>query len=207
MTRDNVKVSYDSLAAEYAARIFGELDGKPIDRALLTELAHRSEGPVCDLGCGPGHVTRFLSEQGAKALGVDLSARMVEEARRLNPGLPFAIADMLALPFTGGALGAVVAMYSMIHFEEGPIALAAAEIVRVLAPKGFLLAAFHRGYETRQISEMWSVKVDLDFHFFEPSEIVSVFSEAGLNVERVVERGPYTGVEVDTQRFYIFAVA
>jgi hypothetical protein len=40
----SVRASYDRLAAEYSTRLFHELDGKPIDRALLDEIAARPAG-------------------------------------------------------------------------------------------------------------------------------------------------------------------
>src|SRR5438034_5027380 len=58
--------SYDRIAEEYANRISGELDHKPLDRMLLDEFAARFKGAgrVCDLGCGPGHVARYLHDRG-----------------------------------------------------------------------------------------------------------------------------------------------
>ena len=35
---DPVRKSYDRVADEYARRLFKELDGKPLDRELLTRL-------------------------------------------------------------------------------------------------------------------------------------------------------------------------
>jgi trans-aconitate methyltransferase len=59
-----IRGNYDRLAEEYARRLFGELQHKPLDRELLTRFAHRVGNGrlVCDLGCGPGHVTRFLND-------------------------------------------------------------------------------------------------------------------------------------------------
>jgi hypothetical protein len=54
----DLRRDYDAVAGEYARRIAGELEGKPLDRALLDAFAEqvRPHGPVADLGCGPGHV-------------------------------------------------------------------------------------------------------------------------------------------------------
>ena len=42
---------------------------------------------VLDLGCGYGWHCRFAAEQGAtQVLGIDLSQKMLDEARRRNPG-------------------------------------------------------------------------------------------------------------------------
>jgi 2-polyprenyl-3-methyl-5-hydroxy-6-metoxy-1,4-benzoquinol methylase len=46
-------------------------------------------GTVCDIGCGPGRVARYLHDIGANVFGVDISPRMLDEARRLNPGIRF----------------------------------------------------------------------------------------------------------------------
>ncbi|HEX4073202.1 MAG TPA: hypothetical protein VHX68_18620, partial [Planctomycetaceae bacterium] len=62
--------SYDRVADEYVRRIFDELRHKPLDRQLLDRFASGVRGagptprPACDMGCGPGHVARYLSEQG-----------------------------------------------------------------------------------------------------------------------------------------------
>ena len=79
--------SYDEIAATYTERMFTELAGKPLDRHLLNRFAEdvRDHGLVADLGCGPGHMARYLHEQGVRMLGIDLAPRMIEGARKLSP--------------------------------------------------------------------------------------------------------------------------
>src|SRR5262245_58801162 len=95
----DLQTSYDRVAEEYARRIAGELAHKPLDRALLERFAEqiRELGPACDIGCGPGHVARYVHDCGVETWGIDLSPGMVEIARRLNPGMTFRQANMLAL--------------------------------------------------------------------------------------------------------------
>src|SRR5258708_4761365 len=87
----NIQVTYDRVADEYVRRIYGELKHKLLDRQLLSQFAARVHGlgAICDLGCGPGHVTRYLHECEAQVIGIDLSAEMIERARRLSPGIEF----------------------------------------------------------------------------------------------------------------------
>ena len=72
---DSLRASYDSVAAAYVEHIYDELAQKPLDRHLLNRFAEevRNGGIEGDLGCGPGHVARYLHEQGCRILGVDLS--------------------------------------------------------------------------------------------------------------------------------------
>ena len=92
----NTQSSYDRVADEYARRIYDELAGKPFDRLFLDWLIEKvnGRGVICEIGCGPGQIARSLSDPGAAACGVDLSAGMIAQARTLNPGLTFTQADM-----------------------------------------------------------------------------------------------------------------
>jgi SAM-dependent methyltransferase len=116
----NTQTSYDQVAAEYAEKFKDEMDDKPFDRDCLDRLAREvgSRGPICDLGCGPGQIARYLQRQGVDALGVDLSPRMVAEAQRLNPEVPFHQGDMLRLPDADGSWGGIAAFYCIIHIPR-----------------------------------------------------------------------------------------
>ncbi len=52
---------------------------------------------VYDLGCGPGNITRLLSERwpAARIVGVDSSREMLDRARTQAPGVEFLQADIL----------------------------------------------------------------------------------------------------------------
>ncbi|MCB8961561.1 MAG: methyltransferase domain-containing protein [Ardenticatenales bacterium] len=60
---------------------------KPFDRLMLDWLAARvaDTGTICDMGCGPGQIARYLHDQGAAVGGIDFSGAMVQEAQRLHP--------------------------------------------------------------------------------------------------------------------------
>lgn len=144
--------SYDEIAATYTESIFTELAGKPLDRHLLNRFAEdvRGHGLVADLGCGPGHVARYLHEHGVRMLGIDLSPRMIDGARKLSPEIEFRVGDMLALELADGALAGIVAFYSLIHIGEGEMGRTLRELRRVLAPGGSWIAS--SGSRTRRSS-------------------------------------------------------
>jgi SAM-dependent methyltransferase len=205
--RSDYQASYDAVAEEYARRIADELQHKPLDRALLDRFAAatRYRGPVCDMGCGPGHVARYLKEKGVNVAGYDLSPKMVEAARRLNPGISFHQADMTALDHADGAWVALVAFYSLIHIPRPEITGTLREFRRVLQPGGLLLLAFHIGDETLHLDDWWEQKVNVDFFFFQPQEIARELEAGGFEIEEIIEREPYPEVEHQSRRAYIFA--
>jgi SAM-dependent methyltransferase len=199
--------SYDRVAQEYVERIFGELEHKPLDRELLDRFAERVRnlGLVCDLGCGPGHVARYLRERGVEVCGVDLSPGMVEQARQLSPDIPFKQGNMLALDWPDAAWAGVAAFYSIIHIPRGEVVRALCEIKRVLRPGGTLLLAFHLGEEVVHLEEWWNQPVSLDFAFFGLDEMEGYLQTAGFEIEELIERPPYPDVEHQSRRGYIFA--
>jgi SAM-dependent methyltransferase len=207
MADDRLQQTYDLVAGDYVAHIFDELKDKSFDRALLDEMAVRAGGGViCDLGCGPGQVARYLHERGATVRGVDLSPGMIDRARALTPGVPFEAGDMRALDVPDGAWQAIVAFYSIVHFRREELAGVFREMKRVLAPGGALLLSFHIGSEVVHRDEWWGHAVDVDFLFFQTAEVEAALEESGLNIERVLERDPYPEIEYQSRRAYIVAV-
>ena len=205
---DSIRESYDRLAEEYARRIFDELQHKPLDRELLDRFARETDGrgDVCDMGCGPGHVARHLRDAGASVFGLDLSPRMLEQARKLNPDIPFREGNMMSLDIADGTLAGIAAFYAIVNIPRQFLALAFREFRRVLRPEGLLLLAFHMGEEIIREEELWGQKISMNFLFFQPSEIRISLEAAGLPVEEVVEREPYPDVEYPSRRAYIFAL-
>jgi SAM-dependent methyltransferase len=204
---NSIRESYDRLAEEYARRIADELQHKPLDRELLDRFAQQTKrrGEVCDMGCGPGHVARYLRDAGASVFGLDLSPGMLEQARRLNPDIPFREGNMLALDIPDGALAGVAAFYAIVNIPRRSLPLVFREFRRVLQPSGLLLLAFHTGNEVLHEDELWGQKISMDFLLLQPSEIRVDLEVAGFAIEEVVEREPYPDVEYPSRRAYIFA--
>ena len=204
---NSIRESYDPLAEEYARRIADELQHKPLDRELLNRFARETKGhgDVCDMGCGPGHVARYLRDAGAAVFGLDLSPGMLQQARKLNPDIPFREGNMLSLDLADATLAGIAAFYAIVNIPTRSLALVFQEFQRVLRPDGLLLLAFHMGDEIIREEELWGQKISMDFFLFQPSEIKLGLDAAGLTVEEVVEREPYPDVEYPSRRAYIFA--
>ena len=206
---EDLRSSYDRVAEDYAEHFRDELERKPFDRKMLEWLAERvgGRGVVCDMGCGPGQVARYLHDRGAKACGVDLSQAMVERARSLHPGITFRQGDMLALDDTAdGSYAGVAAFYSIIHIPRPSVVEALRELKRVMISGGVLLLTFHIGRETIHRDEWWGKEVSLDFIFFETEEMKDYIRAAGFELREVIERDPYPEVEYPSRRAYIFAL-
>ena len=203
----NTQTSYDRVADEYVRRIFDELQHKPFDRLLLDRFAAsvRGLGLACDMGCGPGHVARYLHERGVEVCGVDLSPAMVERASGLTPGVEFRQGDMLALDVPDGTWAGITAFYSLIHIPRADLVRALRELRRVLRPGGLLLVSFHIGDDMIHLDEWWGQQVCVDFFLFRSAEMAGCLTSAGFEIEEIIEREPYPDIEHQSRRSYIFA--
>ncbi len=98
---------------------------------------------VLDLGCGIGRVAAALAPRCRDVLGVDVSARMVEEARRRHggvPGLRFATTEGERVP--DGAFDLVLLVDSMPYVHQAGLAEAiVAGVAAALRPGGALARA------------------------------------------------------------------
>jgi SAM-dependent methyltransferase len=205
----DVRDSYDSAAAVYAQHFASELAHKPLDRHLLNRFAEatRGQGLVADLGCGPGHVARYLHDQGVSVLGIDLSPQMVRCASRLNPGLEFRVGDIRALNLPDGSLAGIVAFYAIVHFDTAELADVMRECRRALMTGGLALISFHVGNRVVHLDDLLGAPVNLDFRFHPPGDVVEALRSAGFAVMEHVEREPYEGVEYHSRRCYLLVRA
>jgi SAM-dependent methyltransferase len=143
--------AYDAVAPVYANLFRDELDGLPLDRAVLAAFADyvrvgdgAADGSrrVVELGCGPGRIAAHLHRLDVEVSGVDVSPVMIGLARAEYPWLRFDVGSMDALSVADGALAGVVSWYSIIHATPAEVPGYLAEFARVLAPGGYLLLAF-----------------------------------------------------------------
>jgi SAM-dependent methyltransferase len=206
-TPEHVRACYDAVAAEYATKFADELAHKPMDRELLARFASEvaGRGPVYDLGCGPGQTTAFLHALCVAVCGVDISAELLREARRLHPGVRFEPGDMLALPAADDSLAGVLAFYAIVHFSPGDLRRAVAEMHRVLKPGGRRLLSFHIGSGVKHVAEFLGRPVSLDFVLFDPQAVAAELGRAGFGSAEVVERDPYPEAEYPSRRACLFA--
>ncbi|AZQ36639.1 class I SAM-dependent methyltransferase [Streptomyces cyaneochromogenes] len=197
---------YDAIAEDYAELFQDELAHRPLERAVLGVFAElvEGDGPVADLGCGPGRTTARLAALGLPVFGVDLSESMLAIARRENPGLRFEQGSMMELDLPDGALAGALSFYSSIHTPVDRLPALFAEFLRVLAPGAPLLVAFQAGDEHRHHDRPFGHPVSLTFQRRRPEHIADLLTAAGFALVSRTVREPDPALdEVSQQAFLI----
>jgi len=141
--RGPLRRQFDHLAPRWDA-LRSEDAFAPLEQALAA--IPSSPARVLDLGTGTGLAAFVLARRfpQAEVVGVDLSDRMIEVARRNVPSelggrVRFEQADAARLPFDDGSFE-LVSLANMIPFF--------AELARVTAPGGWAVFSFSAGPET-----------------------------------------------------------
>lgn len=157
-------------------------------RDLVALLAPQAGERILDVGCGTGQLTAAIAQSGARVVGIDSSAAMVEQARSNFPALTFRVEDIRALAFEG-EFDAVFSN-AVLHWIQPPD-VAAGAMARALKPGGRLVAEFggHRNVAEilRATDAAWSAVAGgpppaHPWYYPGIAEYASLLEKAGLEV-------------------------
>lgn len=184
----DTRTSYDTVAISYADQLREALAGAPYLRAALALFADSVQvaraGPVADVGCGPGHVTAHLHELGVDAFGIDLSAGMIDVARRNHPHLRFEVGSMTDLDLADASVAGLLSFWSLIHIPDESVPAVFGHFRRVLRPGGPLLLGFHVGNGSRLKTQGYGGHpMNVHVHRRQPGQVAAWLRDAGFTVE------------------------
>ena len=131
---NTVQAAYTAIHNLYIESFGSPTDLDPEDTAFAT--THLSPGPVLDLGCGPGHFTKFLTDAGIPTTGVDLVPEFIAHARSAYPNIAFELGSLRALDAPTESVPGILAWFSLIHMDPTELPAVLAEFHRVLTPVG-----------------------------------------------------------------------
>ncbi|KAA0023946.1 class I SAM-dependent methyltransferase [Antrihabitans cavernicola] len=140
-----IRLSYSSLADRYieVCGSLGEVD--PADLEFLERNLGDCDGVVIDAGCGPGHLTEYLTDLGVATRGIDLVPEFIEYARSRRPDIDYQVGSMHTLDLPDGSLHGILTWFSLIHCDPSELADAFTRLRRALHQDGTLVVGFFEG--------------------------------------------------------------
>jgi len=199
-------LAYNLASERYHDLFRNEMNEKAYDRRLLDSFASRfcEDSLICDAGCGPsGHIGRYLFDKGVQVVGVDISDKCIELARRYNPQMKFERGDIADLTFHDAAFDGIIAYYSIIDTPKRYVNRIFREFNRILKPNGCLLVAVKAGVTEGYIDDLLGIETEIYQALFTEEEIASYFQQGDFLVEFIDKRKPYE-FEMSNER--IFAI-
>ena len=144
--------AYSCRAREYSEVLGSMAAVHPSDLHLVSQWAGDVDGEIVDAGCGPGHWTNFLAEQGHAARGVDVVPEFVTYATNTFPGVSYTLGSLDSLDADTASIGGILSWYSLIHYEPETIRIPLQELSRALKSGGTLLVGFFEGHAVEEFA-------------------------------------------------------
>ena len=175
--RRRTENSYDAIATQFTDVWFDFVPGEAIE----TFLKHLPRGAtILDVGCGPGHHTRFFKKAGFEPVGIDFSRSMLAIARSKNDHIPFYYGDILSGPLPTTCFDGVWSAVTLNHVPAEEVPLALKNLVAMLKWNGIIGLNFQIGRSSEIVSR------DTDRRFFEypasEKDITCLVKALGLRV-------------------------
>lgn len=206
--------SYNNFAEEYTNQITSQnnfwnkyLEAPAMENLLKDKVSGKA---VLDLGCGSGVSTIKLKNWNANVVGVDISEKMVDIAKREYPEINFNVASVEDLPFPENRFD-IVASSLVFHYIQD-LTKVFKEVNRVLKTSGSLIFSMHHPFhgsrervvindEKRYVMApyfhnnkyQWSMfggEMVLEVYHHTFSNIANSLIESGFSIEKVVETVP-----------------
>ena len=136
---------FDQFSADYDARMIGQLGYRA--PAILRELADLVIAPtkpltILDLGCGTGLSGMAFKDMASRLDGIDLSPKMIEQARARGVYDSLAVADIETALAQDNMYDLILAADTLVYF--GDLEHLFANAAHALAPNGHFLFTVER---------------------------------------------------------------
>ena len=138
-------------------------------------------GRILDVGCGTGRDAILFTQAGYDYVGIDLSDKMLEQARRSVPRAMFRKMSMYSLDFPFHSFDGFWASASLLHVPKKNLGIVLAEIRKVVKPGGIGFFAMKEGEGEKMIRG----KLPGDerfFAFYQERELLAALEKAGFRV-------------------------
>lgn len=139
MSRHNWRFHEVSDIGGPASSLRNYLEQRDVRRCLGAAVQERPISTAADVGCGYGRLTTVLTEFAGRVVGFEREEGLLEEARRLQPGIEWLpIEDLAVLPVPDGAIDFAMTFTVLQHVDD-ETARRVVEELRRIAAGGFLL--------------------------------------------------------------------
>ena len=149
-----VRRGYDAIAKRYAEWA-SSFESPALRWVEMLEQRLPERSRVLDLGCGGGGPTTRALAARHDVVGVDISERQLERARRLVPEARFLRADATEVAFEPESFDAVVSLFLLGHVPRAKQRPLLERIFRWLAPGGRLLATLGTANADDEVEADW----------------------------------------------------
>jgi 2-polyprenyl-3-methyl-5-hydroxy-6-metoxy-1,4-benzoquinol methylase len=177
---------YDATAAKfdqaYCRRIYF--------KAQLDRFLSRVPPPatVLDVGCGTGHVARYLCKNGYSVIGIDLSRGMLAIAKARAPAAELLLLDLRKMSGLRREFDAILSIFSLNHVDDVAFSQALADIHAALRRGGWLFLSLPEGEGEVMYCDPLDPTQWMYFHYYSKPAVIAALQRQGFRVVGVEDR-------------------
>ena len=130
---------------------------------------------ILDVGCLNGNFYDFIKEKNRNIksfIGIDLSDKLIERAKKRFPEQEWQVADCHTLPFEDNSFDVVTALEIMEHIEEPKKMLS--EMMRVTRQNGSVIITTPNNNFVKDAAHVWS---------YSTTDVFNLLSEISKNIQ------------------------
>jgi ubiquinone/menaquinone biosynthesis C-methylase UbiE len=193
-------------AAKRLQEIFGiEKDGSEKLKLLVDFIARMPlAGKILDAGCGNGAYSRYLSDK-FKVIGVDISEKQIELARKNAPKAEFFCEDMTKITFPDKNFDGILSYYSIIHVPRDEHYDLLRNFYRMLKLNGVVLLTFHTNDDPESYEkDFFNEGTMMYWSGFDKKTNLYLLKKIGFKIiwSKLIQESPKWG---DSSHLFVFA--
>lgn len=137
---------------------------------------------VLDVGCGMGRDVEYFMEEKLDVIGIDLSKKMIEEAKtRVKKG-KFKVMDFTKMSFKDGTFDGVWSMAAFFHIPRDHMVEVLKEMNRVLKKDGVIYIAVKEGEGEKEVIKPKYNDQPRVFVLYKQLELETFLKETGFSI-------------------------
>jgi len=137
---------------------------------------------VLDVGCGMGRDVAYFMEEGLDVIGIDLSEKMIEEAKKRVKKGKFKIMDFRKVDFKDKTFDGIWSMAGFVHIAKDEMPKLLKEMNRVLKEEGIIYIAIKEGQGEKEVKAPKYKGEPRVFVLYQQLELEEFLKEAGFEV-------------------------
>ena len=150
-------------------------------RKIFEKLLKGKNKKILDVGCGHGRDIREFTKDGYQTMGIDLSDKIIEIAKKQNPGILILKQDMTKIDYDK-AFDGIWSCGSFYHLKKCKALLTLIKFNKALKQNGILFLAIKEGKGEKFISRDIFKGLKKFYAFYTESEIIWLLLLSGFTV-------------------------
>jgi SAM-dependent methyltransferase len=136
---------------------------------------------ILDLGCGSGHESKRLQDNGARVIGIDYSSESIKIAKQRNPNINFHEMNYFDIDKSLGSFNGVFSCSSLIHLEINDLEQVLKLASNILKTDGLFLVIYRIGSgRITQNHEINGEKLIRTIEQYEKEDLKEIFKKNGF---------------------------